>query len=88
MTANENRPTSDDGAASNHATDRYATPRTADVLAAARGHCLIVSSSEGKYRRRLFLSLHAAEKAKERAQARGCYAAIVLAVIVPTGVAE
>ena len=64
------------------------TPTEAALFAATRGYCVLVSTTEGKYRRRLFLSLHAAEKAKKRAQARGCYAALVLAVIVPTGVAE
>ena len=64
------------------------TPTEAALFAAARGYCVIVTSSEGRYRRRLFLSLHSAEKAVQRAKARGLYAAMVLAVIVPTGVAE
>lgn len=64
------------------------TPTEAALLAAARGYCVIVTSAEGRYRRRLFLSLHAAEKAVQRAKGRGLYAAMVLAVIVPTGVAE
>ena len=64
------------------------TPTEAALFAAARGYCVIVTSSEGKYRRRLYLSLHSAEKAVQRAKARGLYAAMVLAVIVPTGVAE
>ena len=64
------------------------TPTEAALFAAARGYCVIVTSSEGKYRRRLYLSLHSAEKAVQRAKANGKFAAMVLAVIVPTGVAE
>ena len=87
MTTKRNAPASNEGASAIQ-TRTESTPSEAALFAAARGYCVIVSSNEGQYRRRLYLSLSAAEKAKERAQARGCYAAIVLAVIIPTGVAE
>lgn len=87
MSANRNAPASNRGA-STIQIHPESTPSEAALLAAARGYCVLVSSNEGKYRRRLYLTLSAAEKAKERAEARGCYAAIVLAVIIPTGVAE
>lgn len=87
MSANESAPAGNRGASINP-TDTESTPRPEDILAAARGYCVIVSSDEGKYRRRVFLSLHAAERAVNRAKASGKYAAMVLAVIVPTGVTE
>ena len=87
MSAKENAPAVNEGAP-NHPTADDSTPSEAALSAAARGYCVIVTSAEGRYRRRLFLSLHSAEKAVQRAKARGLYAAMVLAVIVPTGVAE
>ncbi len=88
MSANENAPASNEGASRLHQPAVDSTPSEAALFAAARGYCVIVTSSEGKHRRRIFLSLHSAERAVQRAKARGCYAALVLAVIVPTGVAE
>lgn len=64
------------------------TPTEAALLAAAGGYCVLVESAHGKYRRRLYLSLSAAQSAVERARAHGKYAALVLAVVTPVGVAE
>lgn len=81
-------PTPETGPRANADSAPESIPSEAALFAAARGYCVIVTSSEGKHRRRIFLSLHSAERAVQRAKARGLYAAIVLAVIVPTGVAE
>lgn len=80
-------PTLETGLPENTCTSQ-GTPSEADLFGAARGYCVVVRTDHGKFRRRLYLSLHSAEKAVQRAKARGVYAAMVLAVIVPTGVAE
>ena len=80
-------PTPETGLPENICTSQ-GTPSEADLFGAARGYCVVVRTDHGKFRRRLYLSLNAAEKAVERARAHGKYASMVLAVIVPTGVAE
>lgn len=53
------------------------------LRARAAGYALLVENPAGKYRRRLFLTLASAQRAKDRATARGQYAAILLVRIVP-----
>lgn len=72
--------------APNQPTDDDSTPRHDSVLNAATGYCVIVESNHGKYRRRLYLSLSAAENAVARANANGKWAGLVLARVVPVGV--
>lgn len=67
-------------------TDTEHTRDPRQILAAASGHCVLVESAHGKYRRRLYLSLSAAEKAVQRARDNGKYAALVLAVVSPVEV--
>lgn len=58
--------------------------RNIDALRArAAGYAVLVENPAGKYRRRLFLTLASAQRAKDRATARGQYAAIILVRIVP-----
>lgn len=56
------------------------------VLAAAAGYAVLVETGEGRYRRRLFLTLAAAERAVRRARERGQYAELILVRVVPVGV--
>lgn len=46
-------------------------------------HAVLVWTPEGKYTRRLYLSLHAADKAMERAAARGLTSSCVMVDLVP-----
>lgn len=62
------------------------SPHHGDVLAAVTGYALAVETGNGRYRRRLFLTLAAAENAVARARARGQYAEVVLVRMVPVGV--
>ena len=50
-----------------------------------RGHALavLVEDKTGRYRRRLYLSLRAAERAVERANARGADARVILCRLSP-----
>ena len=87
MSTNENAPAGNRGASINP-TNTESTPRPEDILAAAHTYCVLVESAHGKYRRRLYLSLSAAEKAVQRAKANGKYAALVLAVVTPQAVIQ
>lgn len=49
------------------------------------GYCLLVTTPAERTTRRLFLSLHAATKAAERAERRGGAASLELCHIVPAG---
>lgn len=62
------------------------TPRSDAALAAVAGYALAVETGNGRYRRRLFLTLAAAENAVDRARQRGQYAEIILVRVVPVGV--
>lgn len=56
------------------------------ALNAVCGYALAVETGNGRYRRRLFLTLAAAENAVERARDRGQYAEIILVRLVPVEV--
>ena len=56
---------------------------TAGDGSALHAHVVIVSSTDAKARRRVYLSLHSAERAVERAQARGHAATLHLCRLVP-----
>ena len=88
MTANENAPASNEGASNNHQADPDSTPRHDSVLAAAAGYAVLVETGEGRYRRRLFLTLASAERAVERARERGKWAYLVLVTLTPTAVIQ
>lgn len=62
------------------------SPLHGDVLAAVTGYALAVETGNGRYRRRLFLTLAAAQNAVNRARERGQYAEVVLVRVVPVGV--
>lgn len=60
----------------------------ADTRPALTGYAVLVEvpgAPEPRYRRRLFLSLHSAQKAIERAEARGLEAHMVLLHMQPVG---
>lgn len=60
------------------------------TVAALRGYAVLVhvpGAAEVRSRRRLYLSLHSATRAVERAEARGLDAQLVLVRLVPEGVA-
>ena len=66
--------------------DHDYTRHQAEALSAVTGYALAVETGAGRYRRRLFLTLAAAENAVARARARGQYAEVVLVRVVPVGV--
>jgi hypothetical protein len=51
--------------------------------AVTHAHAVLVWTPEDKFTRRLFLSLHAADKAMERAAARGLKSSCVMVELVP-----
>lgn len=62
--------------------------RATDTLPALTGYAVLVevpSAPEPRYRRRLFLSLHSAQRALERAGVRGLDAHLVLLRLEPVG---
>lgn len=59
------------------------TELDAETTALARGLVVIVKTPAGHYRRRVFLSLAAAQRAAEAAANRGQVATVVLAELVP-----
>lgn len=66
-----------------HTNDNAQSTRPLPAEAIAHAHAVLVSTPSGKYARRLYLSLHAADKAMERARARGQEAACVMVELVP-----
>lgn len=87
MSANEKAgPHDETGPHTNAAADHDYTRHQADALSAVTGYALAVETGAGRYRRRLFLTLAAAENAVARARARGQYAEVVLVRVVPVGV--
>lgn len=76
-------PCDETGPHENADSDTEYTRDPRQILAAARGYCVLVESAHGRYRRRLYLSLNSAEKAVQRAKESGKYAALVLATITP-----
>ena len=87
MSANENAPAGNRGA-STEPTHDDSNPRHDSVLAAAAGYAVLVDTGEGRYRRRLFLTLASAERAVNRARDRGRYAYLVLVTLTPTAVIQ
>ncbi len=59
-----------------------------DVAADRLALVAVVETPKGDYRRRVFLSLHAAHRALERAGERGLEARVVLCELRPVGGAE
>jgi hypothetical protein len=57
------------------------TVTSRDVL--THCHAVLVFTPEGRWTRRLYLSLHSADRAMERARARGLVAHCVLVTLVP-----
>ncbi len=87
MSANRNAPASNRGASTIQIhPESTAAPRTAVLLDAIAGYAVLVNSGDGRYRRRVFLTLAAAERAVERAQDRDQTAHLVLCRLIPTGV--
>lgn len=87
MSAKKNAPASNEGVP-NHQTAYDSTPRRDSVLNAAAGYAVLVETGEGRYRRRLFLTLASAERAVNRARERGKYAYLVLVTLTPTAVIQ
>lgn len=87
MSAKKNAPAVNEGAP-NHPTAYDSTSRHDSVLAAAAGYAVLVETGEGRYRRRLFLTLASAERAVDRAHERGKYAYLVLVTLTPTAVIQ
>jgi len=76
-------------AASRSVGDELTTSRVLepwDLSPLADCHVIVVSLPDSKYRRRVFLSLHAAEKAAARARAAGQRAELFLARMRPVGI--
>lgn len=74
------------GAIDRKPSDSQSTRDQADVVSAVTGYALAVETGAGRYRRRLFLTLAAAENAVSRARERGQYAEIILVRLVPVEV--
>jgi hypothetical protein len=64
-------------------TDTPSVPSTADIAAACQAYAVLLLTPAGKYRRRVFLSLHSATAAVQRAQDKGQRAHLVLCRLVP-----
>jgi hypothetical protein len=58
-------------------------PLTTDIETACDAYAVLVFTPAGKYRRRVFLSLHSATAAMQRALVKGQPARIVLCRLVP-----
>lgn len=87
MTTHEKAgPTPETGPHNNPAADDHSTPTDAHLFAVASGYAVLVETGEGRYRRRLFLTLASAERAVNRARDRGKYAYMVLVTLHPTAV--
>ena len=86
MSAKNNAPAGNEGAETGLVYQDQYNHDQADVLAAVTGYALAVETGNGRYRRRLFLTLAAAENAVRRARERGQYAEVVLVRVVPVGV--
>lgn len=72
--------------------DNTSVSRNADIhtVAALKGYAVLVSvpgATDSRIRRRLFLSLHSAQRAVGRAEERGLEAQLLLVRLIPEGVA-
>ena len=88
MSAKESAPAGNEGAFRTDPDTEDATREHGKVLAAAAGYAVLVETGEGRYRRRLFLTLASAERAVERARDRGKYAYLVLVTLTPQAVIQ
>jgi len=71
--------------------DNTSVPPNADIhtVAALKGYAVLVrvpAASDARIRRRLYLSLHSAQRAVERAEERGLEAHLLLVRMTPEGV--
>jgi hypothetical protein len=76
------RPSQETRPAEGPTTDTQSTAWTA-IERATAAYAVLVTTPAGKYRRRVFLSLHSATAAIQRAQAKGQPAELVLGKLVP-----
>ena len=79
-------PTAETGPHNSTPVDHDYTRHQAEALSAVTGYALAVETGAGRYRRRMFLTLAAAENAVARARARGQYAEVILVRVVPVEV--
>jgi hypothetical protein len=61
-------------------------PPTADIASACQAYAVLLLTPAGKYRRRVFLSLHSATAAVQRAQDKGQPVRMVLCRLHPVAV--
>jgi hypothetical protein len=80
MTAKQRPPASDQGGADDDGRVSNSLPTTADIASA---YCVYAHTPYDRKYRRLFLSLHSAVQAVERARKRGLPAELVLCRLVP-----
>jgi hypothetical protein len=62
--------------------------QTSDIESACAAYVVLLLTPAGKYRRRVFLSLHSATAAVQRAQAKGQPVRLVLCRLVPLPASE
>ena len=82
-TGNERQSRPEANRAAKDVSDDTGTITLTDPQALAHGHAVLVSTPSGRWSRRLYLSLHSADKAMQRAQDRGQVAHCVLVELVP-----
>lgn len=70
----------------NTASTADSTRQSGASLDPVAGYAMLLHTGHGRYRRRLFLTLAAAERAVDRARDRGQYAELILVRVVPVGV--
>jgi hypothetical protein len=58
-------------------------PPAADIASACQAYAVLLLTPAGKYRRRVFLSLHSATAAVQRAQDKGQPVRLILCRLVP-----
>lgn len=88
MSTKNNAPAGNEGAETGLVNQDHDTPTEAQIRAAVAGYAVLVETGEGRYRRRLFLTLASAERAVNRARERGRYAHLVLVTLTPTAVIQ
>jgi hypothetical protein len=86
MTARESRPDGDRAASRSTGEELKSTLASrGDISGRLDVHAVLVVTPTGNVRRRLYLSLHSAEKAAARATAAGHHAELHLCRVVPVG---
>lgn len=81
-------PTPETGPTENADSEVHSSLSDASLRAAVAGYAVLVETGEGRYRRRLFLTLASAERVVNRARDRGKYAYLVLVTLTPTAVIQ